>query len=76
MQSATLSFQHVWAQHAATSERFVLESAQLVAFPQPFSASASFATAQTPWYLDYGHLTFWFFFFAAFVIVLWLCYLC
>jgi len=63
-----------WQQQLGGAGRYAAEAPQLVSFPQPFSASSSFATAQTPWFFDYGHLTFWFLFFGTFVIVVWLAY--
>lgn len=59
-----------WEQAEEGARRLVADATHLATYPQPFTASASFATAHTPWYLDYGHLTFWFFFFATGVIVL------
>jgi len=43
-------------------------------YPAPYSASPSFSLT-TPWYLDYGHLTYWFFIGSTIVIVLWLAYI-
>jgi len=42
-------------------------------YPIPYSAAAS-NHLLTPWYLDYGHLSFWFFVGSTIVIVLWLAY--
>jgi hypothetical protein len=55
--------------------RFAADSTINVYHPQPFTASATFCLSNSPWYLDYGHLSFWFFYFATFSIVLWLVYL-
>lgn len=41
-------------------------------YPRAFAVSPSLSTLNTPWFMDYGHLTFWFFFFATFVLVMWL----
>ena len=38
-------------------------------YPTPYAASPSIGLA-TPWYLDYGHLSFWFFVGATVAIVL------
>jgi hypothetical protein len=40
--------------------------------PQSFTASPSLGSLNTPWYVDYGHLIFWFYFLGTFVIVMWL----
>ncbi len=57
-----------------SADNILLGSEQLSFFPKPFVASQTFSTAHTPWYMDYGHLTFWFFFFASFIIIAWLGY--
>jgi hypothetical protein len=41
----------------------------LAYYPKPYTASPSYSMMQTPWYLDYSHLVFWFFFFSTFVLV-------
>ena len=56
--SATAEFYRSLQHQQELAESFAAASVHLASFPQPFAASASFATAQTPWYLDYGHLTF------------------
>ena len=43
-------------------------------YPTPYAASPSVGL-MTPWYLDYGHLTYWFFIGSTVVIVLWLVYI-
>jgi len=42
-------------------------------YPTPYAAAPSVGLL-TPWYLDYGHLAFWFFVGSTVVIVLWLVY--
>jgi hypothetical protein len=44
--------------------------------PQSHLASPSLGPLNTPWYIDYGHLVFWFYFLASFVVTMWLvtCY--
>lgn len=41
-------------------------------YPRSFSVSPSLNSLNTPWFIDYGHLMFWFFFLSTFVIVMWL----
>jgi heme/copper-type cytochrome/quinol oxidase subunit 2 len=53
----------------------LIEAQSLAYYPNPYTVSPSYSMMQTPWYLDYGHLVFWFFFFSTFVIVMWLFYI-
>jgi hypothetical protein len=39
--------------------------------PRPFVASPTYNALGTPWFLDYVHLSSWFFFMAMFVLVMW-----
>lgn len=41
-------------------------------YPRSFTASSSLNALNTPWFIDYGHLTFWFFFLCTFLLVMWL----
>lgn len=41
-------------------------------YPRSFTASASLNALNSPWFIDYGHLTFWFFFLCTFLLVMWL----
>lgn len=55
--------------------RLLLAEAQSLAhYPRPYTAAPAFATLRIPWFLDYGHLVFWFFFFATSVLIAWLAY--
>lgn len=47
----------------------------LAYYPNPYTVSPAYSMLQTPWYMDYGHLIFWFFFFSTFVLVMWLFYI-
>lgn len=41
-------------------------------YPRSYTASTSLNSLNTPWFIDYGHLTFWFFFLSTFVLIMWL----
>lgn len=41
-------------------------------YPRSFTASSSLNALNSPWFIDYGHLTFWFFFLCTFLLVMWL----
>jgi hypothetical protein len=56
------------------ADLMLAEAQSLAYYPNPYTASPSFAMIRSPWFLDYGHLTFWFFFFSTFVIIAWLAY--
>jgi hypothetical protein len=67
----------VWGLSPAGSwdRAFASETAQYRAFfPQAYSVAPTYSSLATPWYVDYAHLTFWFFFFSSIVLVLWLVY--
>lgn len=53
----------------------LMGTTQLSFYPQPFVASPTAALDYSNWFVDYAHLTFWFLFFATFVVVLWLVYI-
>ena len=59
--------------HGGLESQPVLEALLRSFYPKPYLASPSL-TLSTPWYLDYGHLTFWFLVGTTIVIVLWLAY--
>jgi hypothetical protein len=65
-----------WEHTYGCTQGPLAEAQSLAFYPAPYTASPSFSMLRTPWFVDYGHLTFWFFFFATFVIVVWLVYLC
>jgi heme/copper-type cytochrome/quinol oxidase subunit 2 len=63
-----------WA-WAAEPRAFASELAGARAFyPRMFTVAPSYSALSTPWFFDYAHLLFWFFFLATLVIVLWLVY--
>lgn len=59
--------------HRGLASQPVLEALLRSFYPKPYLASPSLGLS-TPWYLDYGHLSFWFLVGATLVIILWLAY--
>lgn len=56
-----------------TSRSFTPLAAQArLSYPQTHMASPYLGVLNTPWFLDYGHLIFWFYFLSTFVIIMWL----
>lgn len=65
--------QHRDWQWTHSSQPFSPTAAQTKLFyPRSYSASTSLNSLNTPWFVDYGHLTFWFFFFTTFILAMWL----
>lgn len=61
-----------WELSDATSPLNNLSAQSRLFYPRSFSVSASFNALNSPWYIDYGHLMFWFFFLSTFIIVMWI----
>lgn len=47
-----------WERESSYAHQVLSEAQSLAFYPAPYTASPSFAMLRTPWFLDYGHLTF------------------
>lgn len=72
--SLTAALRAELEQQTTSLQRFLADTALETFAPQPFTASATLCLSNSPWYLDYAHLSFWFFYFATFALVAWLVY--
>lgn len=63
------SFDRSLTQSCAIEQQPLVEILVRSFYPTPYTASPSFGLT-TPWYLDYGHLSYWFFIGSTVVIVL------
>lgn len=61
-----------WEVNDASSPLNQLSAQSRLFYPRSFSVSPSFSALSSPWYIDYGHLMFWFFFLSTFLIVMWI----
>jgi len=63
---------HLWYSTQPQAPFSSLAAQTRLFYPRSYTASASLNALNSPWFIDYGHLTFWFFFLSTFVLAMWL----